>query len=80
VIFRASNDSGATFGDKINLSNINDTDSINAEIATEGDNVILTWWERVNATSNESVLRVSTDNGKTFGPVLSLGANSTLGV
>ena len=51
VIFRASNDGGATFSDKINLSNTNDTDSINAEIATEEDNVIVTWWEH-NATSN----------------------------
>ena len=71
VIFRASNDSGNTFGDKINLSNTNGIDSINTEIATEGDNVIVTWWERANATSNEPVLRVSTDNGETFGPVLS---------
>ena len=51
VILRASNDGGITFGDKINLSNTNDTDSINAEVATERDNVIVTWWERANATS-----------------------------
>ena len=30
VIIRASNDGGITFEDKINLSNSNDTDSINA--------------------------------------------------
>jgi hypothetical protein len=54
VIFRASNDNGATFGDKINLSNSNNTDSIDAEIAAEGDNVVVTWWERANAlTQNQ---------------------------
>lgn len=52
VIFRSSNDSVATFGDKINLSNTTDIDSINTEVAAEGDNVLVTWWERANATSN----------------------------
>jgi hypothetical protein len=78
VIFRTSNDGGATFIDKINLNNTNDTDSINAEIATEGDNVIVTWWE-CNATSNEQVLRRSTDSGETFGPLLKLATNGSIG-
>jgi len=78
VIFRASNDGGTAFGDKINLSNTNDTDSINAEVATEGDNVLVTWWER-NATSDEPVMRISTDNGETFGFILRLAANGTIG-
>jgi hypothetical protein len=78
VIFRASNDGGATFGDKINLSNTSDTDSINAEIAAEGDNVIVTWWERTNATSNQPVLRISTDNGQTFSPLVQLAINGTI--
>lgn len=60
VIFRASNDSGATFGDKINLSNTSDTDSINPEIETVADNtVVVTWWERANAMSNEPVMTVA---------------------
>jgi hypothetical protein len=47
VLFRASTDNGATFGDKINLSNTTTMDSINAEIAaTDGVEVIATWWER----------------------------------
>lgn len=73
-------DGGTTFGDKINLSNTNDTDSINAEIVTQRENnVIVTWWERANATSNEPVLRVSTDNGQTFGPLMQLANNGTMG-
>jgi hypothetical protein len=38
----------------------------------------LTWWER-NATSDEHVMRVSTDNGATFGPLLKLTTNGTIG-
>jgi hypothetical protein len=78
VMFRASND-GATFGDKINLSNSIDTNSENAEIVASGNNVLVSWWENslTNSTS-ESVLRVSTDSGQTFGPILKLSANGTI--
>jgi hypothetical protein len=73
VMFKASNDSGNTFGPKVNLSNTPATDSINVEIAAAGSNVYVTWWER-NATSNEQVFRASNDNGKTFGEKITLSA------
>jgi hypothetical protein len=78
VIFRASTDGGATFGNKTNLSNTTDTDSVDAEIAAEGGNVMVTWWE-INQTANTPVARISTDNGETFGPTLNLATNGTLG-
>jgi hypothetical protein len=77
VLLRISNDAGGTFGEKINLSNTTTTDSIDAEVAADGGNVVVTWWER-NQTSNEPATRVSSDNGLTFGPILKLGANGTL--
>jgi hypothetical protein len=77
VMFRASTDGGATFGDKINLSNNTVTNSVDAELAADGSNVVVTWWER-NSTSNEPVARISTDGGETFGPVLALASNGTL--
>jgi hypothetical protein len=77
VMFRASNDGGATFGNKTNLSNTDTVDSVDAEIAAEGPDVIVTWWER-NQTSNTPVARVSTDGGQTFGPMLMLGTNGTI--
>jgi hypothetical protein len=78
VMFRASTDNGATFGDKINLSNTTDADSDDAEIAASGNNVYVTWWER-NETSDQPVLRISNDNGKTFGSLLMLATNGTIG-
>jgi len=77
VMFRASTDNGATFTDKINLSNTTGAESRNTEIAAQGDNVIVTWWER-NSTSNEPVLRISTDNGQTFGSLLRPADNGTI--
>jgi hypothetical protein len=77
VMFRASNDGGATFGDKMNLSNTPDADSGRVEIAAEGANVIVTWWE-TNQTSDTPVARISIDGGETFGAMLRLGANGTL--
>jgi hypothetical protein len=78
VMFRASNDGGATFSNKTNLSNTTDADSWRVEIAGEGDNVVVSWWE-TNQTSDIPVARVSNDGGATFGPLLMLAANGTLG-
>jgi hypothetical protein len=79
VMFRASTDGGATFGNKTNLSNTTTADSVDAEISAEGGSVVVTWWER-NQTRDTPVMRVSNDNGETFGPVLNLAANGTIGV
>ena len=81
VMFRSSNDAGEIIGDKINLSNTTDADSQNAEIVASGNNVFVSWWETSTNPANktsESVLRISNDNGNTFGPILMLGNNGTL--
>jgi len=44
VMFRSSTDGGKTFGDKVNLSNSTSADSIDAELATAGENVIIVTW------------------------------------
>jgi hypothetical protein len=77
VMFRVSNDGGATFGDKINLSNTTNADSTRVEIAAEGADVAVTWWE-TNQTSDTPVARLSSDGGQTFGPMLRLGTNGTI--
>jgi hypothetical protein len=77
VLFRASNDNGATFGDKINLSKTPESESEDVEIQASDNNVYVTWWER-NQTSNDPVMRISNDNGETFGPLLPLAVNGIL--
>jgi hypothetical protein len=69
---------GKTFGDKINLSNSTKFESQDAHIDASGDRVFVTWWDR-NATSEEPLLRTSTDKGATFGPVMKLSTNGTIG-
>ncbi len=76
-MFRASNDGVETLGDKINLSNSSEADSGRVEIAAEGADVIVTWWE-TNQTSDIPVARISTDGGETFGSTLRLGMNGTI--
>jgi len=78
VLFRASTDNGKTFGDKINLSNTPNDQSTRVEIDSDADSVVITWWE-TNETSDLPVMRISNDNGKTFGPLLQLAGNGTLG-
>ena len=78
VMFRVSTDGGQTFGEKINLSNTTNSDSSNVEINSDADSVVVTWWE-TNQTLDTPVMRVSNDNGVTFGPVLRLAPNGTIG-
>ena len=78
VMFRASTDAGQTFGDTINLSNTTHANSTRAELDSDADSVMVTWWE-TNQTSDTPVMRVSNDNGETFGPSLQLSTNGIIG-
>ncbi len=79
IFFARSTDGGVTFEDAMNLSENPETHSDDALLIADGENVYVTWWER---TSREQprvpVMRVSNDNGETFGPVLMLAANGTI--
>ena len=77
VMFRASTDAGKTFGDKINLSNSPNANSTRVEIDSDANSVVVTWWE-TNQTSDFPVMRISTDNGKTFGEIIKLSANGPI--
>jgi len=78
VMFRASTDGGQTINDKLNLSNSSENDSTDVAITAGGNRVTVTWWE-TNETSAEPLVRTSTDNGETFGPVMNLATNGTIG-
>jgi hypothetical protein len=80
IFFSRSTDGGVTFEDAINLSNNPDTHSDDAIMLADGQNVYVTWWERAaQEQPRVPVMRVSNDNGTTFGPVLMLAANGTIG-
>ncbi len=76
VMFRASTDNGHTFGPKINLSNSPGVASTDAQIGAEGKNVYVIWWETSSGHTAEPFLRISYDNGKTFGEKVML-SNAT---
>ena len=78
VMFRISTDAGKTFGDKIKLSDSPDADSVNVQLGEDEGKVAVTWWEH-NQTSVEPVMKVSTDNGKTFGDKIMLSTKGTIG-
>jgi hypothetical protein len=78
VMFRASTDGGQTFNDKVNLSNSSDVDSTDAAISAEGGSITVSWWE-TNETSQEPLVRTSEDFGATFGPIMNLATNGTIG-
>jgi hypothetical protein len=75
VLYARSTDAGETFEDTINLSNSSDTRSERSELAANGNNVYVTWWEE---PAREPMFRASNDNGVTFGPVLKLANNGSI--
>jgi hypothetical protein len=77
VMYRLSSDAGKTFTDKVNLSNTPNSNSVDVEISADEGRVAVSWWER-NQTLNEPVIRISNDNGKTFGPVLKLASDGPI--
>jgi hypothetical protein len=78
VVFRSSNDAGATFNDKIILSNTTNATLQDILIAAGAENVVVIWRQQMNATSDEPVARISADNGQTFESVVNLASNGTI--
>jgi len=72
-----STDAGKTFSDKIQLSDSPDADSVNVEVGEDEGKVAVTWWEH-NQTSVEPVMKVSTDNGNTFGDKIMLSTKGAI--
>jgi hypothetical protein len=76
VFFRASNDAGETFGDIINLSNSANATSDDPAIASEGENVYVTFWDDKTGPRKPFVA-ASNDAGETFGNPIMLNATAT---
>jgi len=79
VMFKASNDSGQTFDDKINLSNSTNGISVDADIAASENNVYVIFADNRTGFADAYIM-TSNDNGKTFNPavILTDNTNSTL--
>jgi hypothetical protein len=80
VMFRSSNDTGATFNEKIILSNTTNATLQDIQVAAGADNVVVIWRQQINAKSDEPVARISADNDQTFEPVDNLASNETINV
>jgi hypothetical protein len=78
VMFRASNDSGRTFGDKINLSNSSSADSIDPFVAANGENIVSVSFHDSRSGNVDTYVTTSTDGGKTFGPLVKINGTGTL--
>lgn len=79
VMFKASNDSGQTLSDNINLSNSTNGISVDADIAASGNNVYVTFADNRTGFADAYMI-TSNDNGKTFNPavILTDNTNSTV--
>jgi hypothetical protein len=77
IMFRASNDSGKTFGDKINLSNSPNANSFLSNVAASSNNAYVSF-HKAKTDNVVTYVRTSNDGGKTFGPLIQInGAGNT---
>ena len=80
IFFVKSTDSGVTFSSPINLSNTAET-SDNPQISASGNNVYITWQERISRSSdggNSEIFFVkSTDSGSTFSSTVNVSNTSS---
>ena len=70
-MFRASNDSGKTFADKIDLSQSPTANSFHSNVAASGKNVYVSLHD-ARSGNVDTYVRTSTDSGKTFGPLIKI--------
>jgi len=70
IFFIASNDNGVNFNPIINLSN-DGTKSVAPVIAIFG-NIVFVVWQDGESNPSEILMRISIDNGVTFGPTINL--------
>ena len=76
IFIKSSTDNGQTFGEDINLSNSTGIESTRAEIEASGNNVYVSWWDKVDG-KDQPMMRISHDGGQTFGEASILTSNST---
>ena len=60
------------------MGNTPNSESTRVEIDSDANSVVVTWWE-TNQTAYTPVMKISIDYGKTFGPILNLSTNGTIG-
>jgi hypothetical protein len=77
VFIRISNDGEKTFGKDINLSESPGVASERTEIKASGNKVYVTWWDKGTDGSDTPLIRISQDNGHTFGDKIVPTDNST---
>ena len=81
VLFAKSADAGKTFSKTVFLNSPNNGKTLNANVFTAviGNNLYVTWWTNKGSPANifKPVVRVSNDNGATFGKIIMLNSSST---
>jgi len=82
VFFRASNNSGATFGPAIDISNTTYRESLHPKVVSSGSNVYVAWEKALTDTgypNRDILVKTSSDCGATFSSVTNIANNVSFG-
>ncbi len=72
IFFARSNNNGASFFQRVNLSNSPGLSSRDPQIAADGNFVYVVWVEDLEGRGQDILFRASADNGATFGEIVNL--------
>jgi hypothetical protein len=76
ILFKKSNDGGATFGDTINLSNNNGFSFFPQILAVPNSNIVYIVWSDNSKGNYDILFKKSNDGGATFGDTINLSNNN----
>lgn len=79
ILFTASSNNGSSFGPTVKITNPTNGKASNEQIAAAGSNVYVVWQQNVSLTNDHILIRRSTNNGTSFGPVVDLSIGSPVG-
>lgn len=76
IYLATSDDRAGTFTEPVSLHTSTNSLPDNLRLAVHPDGIVAAVWEEVTGVRKRVVLRLSTDRGKTFGPVIPLSAGA----
>jgi hypothetical protein len=74
ILFKASSNSGTTFGSAINVSGT-PGESVFPKVALSGNNVFVVWQDKTIDSTGDILFKASSDSGTTFGGLKKLNSN-----
>jgi hypothetical protein len=72
LLFSPSSNNGGNFGSVVRITTPTTQNAANDQIVAAGSDVYIVWEQNVSASGNSILFRASTNNGTSFGPIITV--------